>query len=79
MGGGLNKTLELFEVDDEGEEAEVKAEGKVGLGKILQGIIGFGTSVEGGSSLTASHSSNQVAKKHTYKHSTHRFYRMCRS
>ena len=61
-GGGLNKTLELFEVDDEGEEAEGKAEGKVGLGKILQGIIGFGTSVEGGSSLTASHSSNQVAK-----------------
>lgn len=61
-GGGLNKTLELFEADNEDGEAHVEAEGKVGLGKILQGIIGFGASVEGGSALSASYASSQVAK-----------------
>lgn len=61
-GGGLNKTLELFEAGNENGEAQVKAEGKVGLGKILQGIIGFGASVEGGSALSTSYTSNQVAK-----------------
>ncbi len=61
-GGGLDKTLELFEADGEDGTAQVKADGKVGLGKILQGIIGIGASVEGGASMSGSYSSNQVAK-----------------
>lgn len=61
-GGGLDKTLALFETDGEGGSAQIKADGKVGLGKILQGIIGIGASVEGGASMSTTYSSNQVAK-----------------
>ncbi len=61
-GGGLDKTLALFEADGEDGVAQIKADGKVGLGKIIQGIMGIGASVEGGASMSTSYSSNQVAK-----------------
>lgn len=61
-GGGLEKTLELFESSAKDGEANIETDGKVGLGKILQGIMGIGASVGVGASTSISYASNQMAK-----------------
>ncbi|RDB64299.1 hypothetical protein C1878_00045 [Gordonibacter sp. 28C] len=60
--GNLERTLELFDTDTASGNAGMQVEAKVGLGKIIQGLMGVGASVEGEASLSSSFSSNQVAR-----------------
>ena len=61
-GGGLKRTFELFDTDEDAGKAHIDSEGKIGLGKIFQEMIGMGASTEVGASMSTSYSSNQVAK-----------------
>lgn len=61
-GGGLTTTTELFESGEHKSSVAVDAEAKVGLGALLNGLLGARAAVGADASLSASFDSGEMAK-----------------